>query len=88
MSLTLRRLLNHLPILHGSTSALYVKSTWHKPSIYDQCRSQAPFQPMHCSYRSGRGLRFRRLLRGFARWIITLAIAWVVIESARAMAIL
>ncbi len=88
MSLNLRRLLNYLPMLPGSSGRQYVKSSWHKPTPYDQWRSQAPFQarPTLSANHFGRGLRRQRFLRGLVRWTIAFAVAWIVWESARALA--
>ncbi len=88
MSLTLRRLLNYLPIPPGRSDRLYVKSSWHKPTPYDQWRSQVPFRtrPALRTDHFGRGLRRRRLGRGLIRWTIALAFAWIVWESIRAVA--
>lgn len=88
MSLILRRLLNYLPIPHGRSDRLYVKSSWHKPTPFDQWRSQAPFRarPALRTDHFGRGLRRRRIVRGLIRWTIALAIAWIVRESVRAVA--
>lgn len=86
MSLLLRRLLNLLPLPHGS--ALYVRPSWHKPTPFDQWRSQPPFRPLNTlrADHFGRSLRRRRLLRGLLRWAAVFAVAWVVLESVRALA--
>ncbi|HEX2860021.1 MAG TPA: hypothetical protein VHN79_00190 [Lacunisphaera sp.] len=81
----LRRLLNHLPIPHGS-GELYVRSSWHKPTPFGQWISQPPFRRSLKANHFARGLRRRRLLRGLLRWTLNLTIAWIVIESARAVA--
>ncbi len=87
MSLTLRRLLNYLPFPHGSRSAQYLKSTWHKPTPFDQWRSQAPFlaRPTIRSDHFGRGLRRQRYIRWFIRCIIAFAAVWIAWESLRAI---
>ena len=88
MSLTLRRLLNHLPLPPGRSDRLYVRSSWHQPTPYDQWRSQAPFRarPVLRTDHFGRELRRQRLVRGFIRWSIALALVWIVWESIRAVA--
>lgn len=88
MSLTLRRLLNYLPIPNGRSDRLYVKTSWHKPTPFDQWRSQAPFRarPALRTDHFGRGLRRRRIARGLIRWSILLAVGWIVLESIRAVA--
>lgn len=89
MPLLLRRLLNLLP-LPQSGSELYVRSSWHKPTPFDQSRSQPPFRPLNTlrADHFGRSLRRRRFLRGLLRWGVMFAAAWIVIESARAFALL
>ena len=87
MSLTLRRLLNYLPIPHGSRGEIYLKASWHKPTPFDQWRSQAPFRsraPLRTDH-FGRGLRRQRLVRWCLRGTVVLVVAWVVVESARAL---
>ncbi len=88
MPLLLRRLLSLLPSAHGG-SELYVRSSWHKPTPYDQWRSQPPFRPTNTlrADHFGRSLRRRRVLRGLFRWALVFAAAWLVIESARAFAL-
>lgn len=90
MSLTLRRLLNYLPIPHGRSDRLYLKSSWHKATPYDQWRSQAPFRarPALRTDHFRRGLRRRRIVRGLLRWTIVGAITWIVWESVRAVIML
>jgi len=86
MPLTLRRLLNHLPLSHGSSEALYVKDTWHKPTIYDQWRSQPPFRPMTTqNYRFGRALRWQRWRRALLWSGAVVVAAWLVVESVRGL---
>ncbi|MFZ5494315.1 MAG: hypothetical protein ACOZE5_03130 [Verrucomicrobiota bacterium] len=85
----LRRLLNLLPLPQGG-SDLYVRSTWHKPTPFDQWRSQAPFRPLNKlrADHFGRSLRRRRLLRGLLRWGLMFVVAWLVLESTRAFVLL
>jgi len=87
MSLTLRRLLNYLPIPRGRSHQMYLKSSWHKPTPFDQWRSQAPFRarPALRANHFGRGLRRQRFVRGLIRWTIVFAVAWIVLESIRAI---
>ena len=88
MPLTLRRLLNYLPIRPGGRGEIYLKASWHKPTPFDQWRSQAPFRsrsPLRTNH-FGRGLRRQRFFRWFVRGSIALILAWVVIESIRALA--
>ncbi|MES1168112.1 MAG: hypothetical protein ABUL61_02970 [Oleiharenicola lentus] len=88
MSLTLRRLLNYLPIPPGGRGEIYLKASWHKPTPFDQWRSQAPFRsrsPLRTDH-FGRSLRRQRLVRWSLRGTIFLVVAWVVVESVRALA--
>ena len=86
MPTPLRRLLNHLPSPHGS-GELYVRATWHKPTPFGQWISQPPFRPALRANHFARTLRRRRVGRGLLRWTLSLAVAWVVIESVRALAL-
>ncbi len=88
MSLTLRRLLNYLPIPHGGRDQLYIKASWHKPTPFDQWRSTVPFRSRSLlrSDHFGRGLRRHRLVRWFIRGTIALSLAWIVVESVLALA--
>ncbi|MDQ5977083.1 MAG: hypothetical protein QG602_55 [Verrucomicrobiota bacterium] len=89
MPTPLRRLLNHLPLLQGG-SEQYVRSSWHKPSPYDQLVSRPPFQAFN-KLRADhfrRGLFRRRLMKGILRWGLMFGVAWVVIESVRALVLL
>jgi hypothetical protein len=88
MSPALRRLLNHLPFPHGGRGRLFISPTWHKPTPFDQCRSQAPFRS-RSRYRTdhfGRGLRRQRFYRWLFRGMLALGLVWVVVESVRALA--
>lgn len=86
MSLHLRRLLNYLPLPFGGR-VQYVRASWHKPTPFDQWRSQAPFRPLNTlrADHFGRSLRRRRLGRAALRWVLFGGVAWVVIESVRAV---
>ncbi len=85
---TLRRLLNHLPLPIGGR-VQYVRSSWHKPTPFDQWRSQPPFRPLNTlrADHFGRSLRRRRLGRAAWRWSVVLAVLWVAAESLRALAL-
>lgn len=88
MSLILRRLLNHLPSIPGGR-VQYVRASWHKPTPFDQWRSQPPFRPLNTlrADHFGRSLRRRRLAWATLRWTLGFGVAWVVVESVRAMAL-
>ncbi len=89
MPTPLRRLLNHLPLPQGG-GELYVRSSWHKPTPYDQWLSQPPFRPLNKlrADHFGRSLRRRRLLRALVRGSLVAAAVWVVFESVRALVLL
>jgi len=86
MPTPLRRLLNLLPLPHGSGD-LYIRSSWHKPTPFDQWISRPPFRPALRANHFSRGLRRRRLVRRLVRWSVSLAGAWIVIESVRALSL-
>lgn len=85
MQHSLRRLLKQLSVPPGNQDEQYVNPSWHRPSLYDECRSQPPFRPMHHTYRCGWGRLTGRLLRGLVRWSLALALAWVAVESFRSL---
>jgi hypothetical protein len=89
MSPILRRLLNHLPLPTGGR-VQYVRSSWHKPTPFDQWRSQPPFRPVNTlrADHFGRSLRRRRVVRALVRWSLLVVTGWILIESARAFALL
>lgn len=84
MPTPLRRLLNHLPLPHGN-GELYVRSSWHKPTPFDQWISRPPFRASLPANYFGRNLRRRRLAISLLRWCFSLGVAWVIIESVRAL---
>lgn len=90
MSTTLRRLLNHLPLLPGGRGEIYVKASWHKPTPFDQWTSQPPFRatPALRTNHFGRILRRQRLVRWGLRAAVIAATLWLVIESVRGLALL
>ena len=92
MPTNLRRLLNHLPLFQGGRGAIYIRSSWHKPSPFDQWTSQPPFRPMtHPPLRTeyfGRSPRRLRLMRGLVYGVVAIATVWLVVESVRGLALL
>lgn len=82
----LRRLLSALPFVQNGAE-LYVRTGWHKPTPYDECRSQPPFRPTNTlrADHFGRSLRRRRVVRGLLRWTLMFVVAWVVLESVRSL---
>jgi hypothetical protein len=87
MTTQLRRLLNHLPLPHGS-SEIYVRSTWHRPTLFDQCVSRPPFRMASFNSHHGGRLRLQQLFRRILRWGVAGGVAWLVLESIRGLALL
>lgn len=87
MTTNLRRFFNHLPLPQGG-GEIYVRPSWHKPTPFDQCVSRPPFRMAAFDSYHGRKLRLQLWGRRLLRWGMTLAIAWVVLESARALVLL
>ncbi|MES1168980.1 MAG: hypothetical protein ABUL61_07390 [Oleiharenicola lentus] len=90
MPTTLRRLLNHLPLSWGGRGAIYIRSSWHKPTPFDQWTSQPPFR-VPSTLRTdhfGRLLRRQRLVRWAVRLGLAFAALWLVIESVRGLVLL
>jgi hypothetical protein len=85
----LRRLLSALPFVQNGAE-LYVRTGWHKPTPYDEWRSQPPFRPTNTlrADHFGRSLRRRRAVRGLVRWSLMLGVAWLVIESVQSLSLL
>lgn len=91
MSTNLRRLLNYLPLSQGSRGDLYVRSSWHKPTPFDQWKSQPPFRPTVQHLRTfyfTRAERRHRLTRGLLWGVGTVASIWLLVESVRGLALL
>ena len=91
MPTNLRRLLNHLPLSQGSRGAIYVRSTWHKPNQFDQWTSRFPFRTPRAALRTnhfGRVQRRQRLVRWAIRLALVAGAVWLVVESARGLAML
>jgi len=87
---TLRRLLNHLSLSSSGRGDIYIRSSWHKPSPFDQWTSQPPFRvpPALRTNHFGRILRRQRLVRWAVRLGLAFAALWVAIESVRALVLL
>jgi len=84
----LRRLLNHLPLSPSGRGAIYIRSTWHKPTQFSQWTSQFPFRTPRATLRTnhfGRVQRRQRLVRWAIRLTIASAAVWLVVESARGL---
>ena len=91
MSTNLRRLLNYLPLTQGGRGDLYVRSSWHKPTPFDQWKSQPPFRPtvqhLRTFYFTRTGRR-HRLLRGLCIGMGAAAAVWLIVESVRGLVLL
>lgn len=89
MPLSFRRLLNYLPF-SGGRNEQYVKSSWHKPTPFDQWCSQPPFRAMQTlkTDHFRRSLRRRRWARHAIRFAIGAVVLWLVVESIRALILL
>jgi hypothetical protein len=85
----LRRLLSALPFVQNGTEQ-YIRTDWHKPTPFDEWRSQPPFRPTNTlrADHFGRTLRRRRVVRALVRWSLMLVVAWVVLESVRSFGLL
>lgn len=91
MPTNLRRLLNHLPLTQGGRGAIYVRSTWHKATPFSQWSTQFPFRTPRTSLRTdhfGRTQRRQRLVRWSVRLALVAGAIWLVVESARGLAML
>ena len=92
MPTNLRRLLNHLPLVPGGRGDLYVRSSWHKPTPFDQLKSQPPFRPtvqhLRTFYFTRTVRRQRMLVRGLAVATGAAAAIWLITESVRGLALL
>jgi len=90
VSTTLRRLLNHLPQMLGGRGDIYIKSSWHKPTPFDQWASQPPYR-VSAALRTnhfGRVLLRQRIVRWSLRLGLIALAVWLVVESAHGLAML
>ena len=91
MSNNLRRLLNYLPRTQGGRGDIYIKSSWHKPTPFDQWHSQPPFRPMVHPLRAQyftRGVRRHRFMRAVLWSTGCSAAIWLLVESVRGLVLL
>ncbi len=89
MTTALRRVLNHLPLPQGRSGEIYVRSSWHRPMPFEQWPTRVPFRPaptLRTNYFS-RGLRRARWARVFAAVAVSAGVLWLVVESARGLAL-
>jgi hypothetical protein len=84
MSYTLRRLLNHLPIALGMRSDKRLRTAQVKHAQFACYLEETGFRT-HNVDRYERSLRRRRVAKHLFLWASAFAVAWIVIESARAV---
>lgn len=84
MSYTLRRLLNHLPIALGMRSDKRLRTARVKHAQFACFLEETGFRT-HNVDRYERSLRWRRFAKGIFLWATAFGVAWVVLESARAV---
>lgn len=84
MSYALRRLLNHLPIALGMRSDKRLRTARVKHAQFACYLEETGFRT-HNVDRYERSLRRRRVAKGLFLWASAFAVAWIVLESARAV---
>ncbi len=84
MSYALRRLLNHLPIALGMRSDKRLRTARVKHAQFACYLEETGFRT-HNVDRYERSLRRRRVAKGLFLWATAFGVAWIVIESARAV---
>jgi hypothetical protein len=84
MSYALRRLLNHLPIALGMRSDKRLRTARVKHAQFACYLEETGFRT-HNVDRYERSLRRRRVAKGLFIWATAFGVAWIVLESARAV---
>lgn len=84
MSYALRRLLNHLPIALGMRSDKRLRTARVKHAQFACYLEETGFRT-HNVDRYERSLRRRRVAKGLFLWATAFGLAWIVLESARAV---
>ncbi len=84
MSYAFRRLLNHLPISLGMRSDKRLRTAQVKHAQFACYLEETGFRT-HNVDRYERSLRRRRVLKFMLLWASAFAVAWIVLESARAV---
>ena len=84
MSYAFRRLLNHLPIALGMRSDKRLRTAKVKHAQFACYLEETGFRT-HNVDRYERSLRRRRVAKGLFLWATAFGVAWVVLESARAV---
>jgi len=84
MSYAFRRLLNHLPIALGMRSDKRLRTAKVKHAQFACYLEETGFRT-HNVDRYERSLRRRRVAKGLFLWATAFGVAWIVLESARAV---
>lgn len=84
MSYAFRRLLNHLPIALGMRSDKRLRTARVKHAQFACYLEETGFRT-HNVDRYERSLRRRRVAKGLFLWATGFGVAWIVLESARAV---
>jgi hypothetical protein len=84
MSYAFRRLLNHLPIALGMRSDKRLRTAERKHAQFACYLEETGFRT-HNVDRYERSLRRRRTFKFLLGWASAFALAWIVLESARAV---
>ena len=84
MSYRLRHLLNQLPIALGQRSDRRLRTTSLKHAQFASFLEESGFGHHDTDYHE-RSLRRRRLIKGLFLWATAFGVAWVALESARAL---
>jgi hypothetical protein len=84
MSYALRRLLNHLPIALGMRSDKRLRTAKVKHAQFACYLEETGFRT-HNVDRYERSLCRRRVAKGLFLWATAFGVAWIVLESARAV---
>jgi hypothetical protein len=84
MSYRWRHLLNQLPIAFGMRSDRRLRTTRLKHAQFVSYLEDSGFNSHHVDHHD-RSLRRRRIAKSLFLWATAFGVAWVVIESARAV---
>ena len=84
MSYAMRRLLNQLPIPLGARSDHRLRTTQLKHAQFACFLEETGFRHLNVDHYA-RSLRRRRVAKSLFIWATAFAVAWIVLESARAV---
>jgi len=87
MSYRWRHLLNQLPIAFGMRSDRRLKTTRLKHAQFVSYLEDSGFRTYSVDHHE-RSLRRRRMLKTVLLWVTAFGVAWVIMESARAVVLL